>query len=156
MTWLDKIKSVLSLRKYFGIAVAAGMVYWGLYFAQVSYTAGGFLNFVNGFVKSYVLFSVPLSVIIATLIGINIALVVSKIQYLKNLKSGSATSFFGILAGAFASGCPGCAVGFFPAFASVFGISATLASLPFGGIELQLVSVLLLAVSIFLLSNDKV
>lgn len=60
--------------------------------------------------------------------------------------------FSGILGGA----CPGCFVGLFPAFVGLFGITATLSSLPLFGFEIQLLSAILLIVAITLLTRDIV
>jgi len=153
---LEHIKDILSEKKYQAVAIISGALYWASYFAQVSYTAGKFSDFLHGFVKWYVWVSVPLSIVIAALIGVSFALLFAKVQDIKEVKTGSATSFGGILAGLLAAGCPSCAVGVFPFVASLFGISATLASLPFGGIELQLLSVALLCVSIYFLTKPSV
>jgi len=55
-----------------------------------------------------------------------------------------------------ASGCPGCIAGLFPAFLGIFGISASLGILPLYGLELQLISIILLAISIWYLTKPIV
>ena len=60
--------------------------------------------------------------------------------------------FSGILGGA----CPGCFVGLFPAVLGIFGITATLSFLPFYGLEIQLLSVILLLVAANFLTKDIV
>ena len=58
----------------------------------------------------------------------------------------------GILGGA----CPSCFVGLFPAVIGLFGISASLSSLPLFGIEIQVVSAILLLLSLFFLTGNNV
>lgn len=95
---------------------------------------------------------------VAFLVGLNINLIIIKFkEYRKfNYKSGSFTTlgvFFGMLGGA----CPGCIVGLFPAVAGIFlGSGISLNILPFKGLELQILSVILLVISANLLSKNNV
>lgn len=106
----------------------------------------------------YGIFLIFLMLAVAFLVGLNINLMILKFkEYRKlNYKSGSFATFgvfFGILGGA----CPGCIVGLFPAVAGIFfGIGISLNILPFKGLELQVLSIILLIVSTNLLSKNSV
>ena len=64
----------------------------------------------------------------------------------KKMKIGKeSVGFFGLFFGLFTSACSIC----YPLILSILGIPAALALLPFGGIELQILSIALLAISIF-------
>jgi len=151
----EKIKEVLTNKKYLTVGIIAGLIHLSIYYWQVTTTAGSFLSFAKAFVGWYVFASVPLAFLIAGLIGLTVALFAARLKEFRNFKSASASSSGGLFLGTLASGCPGCAIGLFPLVAGVFGISATLGSLPFGGVELQLVSVGLLGGSVFLLSKES-
>ncbi len=71
-------------------------------------------------------------------------------------KSASGIGGLGAISGIIAGACPGCFVGLFPAFLGLFGVSATLSSLPLFGIEIQALSAVLLMLAIFLLTKDIV
>jgi hypothetical protein len=58
--------------------------------------------------------------------------------------------FFGFFFGLFTSGCAVC----YPLIISFLGIPSALALLPFGGIELQVLSILLLSLSIYFVSRS--
>ena len=152
----DVIKAILKNKKYLAIAIIAALIYLGLYMWQITATSGSFFTYVKTFVAWYVYTSVPLTFGIAGLTGITVALFAARLKEFRAFKAASAGSMGGVFAGILGAGCPGCAVGLFPLIASAFGISATLGSLPLGGIELQLFSVGVLGVSIFLLSKPVV
>ena len=96
------------------------------------------------------------TLLVAFLVAVNINLVIFKFRELGSIGIkaggiGSAGVFGGILGGA----CPGCFVGLFPAFLGLFGISASLSVLPLLGLEIQIVSVILLVASMILLTRDN-
>ncbi len=109
-------------------------------------------------------FHYPLSFIIPYLlllifnsifVSLNINLFLIKFQEVKLVSAKQ--SFFGVLGTFFAlltGACPGCVAGFFPAFVGLFGSTITLNSLPFNGLELQAISLLLLIIGTFYLSKD--
>ena len=97
------------------------------------------------------------NIIIAGLVALNINLVIIKYREFKMLnKKGSGLTSLGIFIGFVGGACPGCFVGLFPAFVGLFGVSASLSILPFYGIELQILSAILLSISVYLLTNPVV
>lgn len=109
-------------------------------------------NFYYGF------FLIFFMIFVAFLTALNINLIIIKFKEYKkfNYESGWFTSiavFLGFMGGA----CPGCIVGLFPAFVGIFfGSTSSLNILPLKGIELQILSVILLILSANLLSKNNV
>lgn len=105
-------------------------------------------------------FGIPfilLNILIAGLIATNINLIIIKSKEFKLLNNnGKNLTFLGILGGFLGGACPGCFVGLFPAFLGLFGITASLSILPLYGFEIQIVSALLLILSIYLLTKNPV
>lgn len=97
-----------------------------------------------------------LNLIVAILLAININLIYSKFKEAKKVEKRSGLTFLGAFSGMLGGLCPGCIAGLFPLFASLFGITASLASLPFQGLELQALAIILLIIPlIFLIKDDK-
>lgn len=65
----------------------------------------------------------------------------------KTCKAGATTTSIGVLGGLITGFCPVCITGLFPIIFGFLGISFSLASLPFQGIEIQFVVLLLLVFS---------
>jgi hypothetical protein len=94
----------------------------------------------------YMTASITLTVIVAVLAGINIALVAYNIktQRNKNIKNGTSAILGGALT-AFTPGCPACTT----SLSAVLGIVGGLAIFPLQGLELKLVSIGALTFSIW-------
>ena len=94
----------------------------------------------------YMTTSITLTVIVAVLAGINIALVAYNIktQRNKNIKNGTSAILGGALT-AFTPGCPACTT----SLSAILGIVGGLAIFPLQGLELKLVSIGALTFSIW-------
>ena len=94
----------------------------------------------------YMTASITLTVIVAVLAGINIALVAYNIktQRNKNIKNGTSAILGGALT-AFTPGCPACTT----SLSAVLGIVGGLAIFPLQGLELKIVSIGALTFSIW-------
>jgi len=152
MARIDNIKKVLR-GKYLVSFLLLFLLFLGLniYFNDLYVTYEILFNL------SYGIPFIFLNLAIGTLIGLNINLFFFKYNESKNLnKKGSGLSSLGIFLGFLGGGCPGCIAGIFPAFLGLFGISAGLGILPFNGFEIQIFSVGLLFLSVFILSKDSV
>ncbi len=87
---------------------------------------------------------IVLVTIMGVLFGINMTLLINKYNALK--RRGNLRIMFGTgLISVFAVGCASCGL----SFASLIGISAVIAILPFGGIELYILAILILLISLF-------
>ncbi len=136
------------------------LLFWplsGLYLVLILgsylYMYDGQLNvFYTSFPAWYTITTTLLTFIISLLGGTVMTLFIAKLH---EFRAGSAgVGILGMLVGSLSAGCPGCFFGLFPFLLSLFGITGTLALLPLKGIELQLITVLLLIVSIVLLERD--
>lgn len=100
----------------------------------------------------YTFFSLAMSLATAVLAGIYLALFIFRRQLIKEKKNlrHAATGAGGTATALLASGCPSCGA---PIFA-LFGFPLALTSLPFRGLEIKLLSILLLALAIYLLAEN--
>ena len=103
-------------------------------------------------IGNFVIFSM---ILIALLVSISINLVIMKFREIRRLNRAGGFAALGMFGGLLGSACPACFIGLFPAFLGLFGITASLTDLPFNGLELQISSILLLIISLFLLTRDS-
>lgn len=96
-------------------------------------------------------------IIIPSLVSLTIVLAYEKIKDLKfvSKKKGS-VPLLAIFATLLGGSCPGCFVGLFPAIIGLFGTTLTLGNLPLHGIEIQIISGIILIISIKYLTNPTV
>jgi hypothetical protein len=145
-------REVLAQPRYAFIAVLAALVYVGFTMITVLYVHDTLQNFYRSMYFTYTFSFSAFTVLLSVVFGINIALFTAKVREVR-LKSASLGAT-GIFFGSLAAGCPGCFFGLFPLVLSVFGISATLAILPFNGIELQALALMALCLSSVTLAKE--
>ncbi len=148
---LDAIASVLEIRRYLIIAsVSAAALFAILYYLMVFIVADNSIMIfsdMNGLWFSVL--SILSIVVIALAFGINLALISFTLGRLRKPSvEGNSASIAGVIAGAFASGCPTCGSLLF----ALVGSPLALFSMPFQGLELKAVSIALLASSTYLLA----
>jgi len=95
--------------------------------------------------------------IIPTLVSLTLIISIEKIRDLRSIKASKGiaplfATFTSLLGGA----CPGCFVGLFPAFMGIFGSTLQLRDLPFAGLEIQVVSGIILIISLGYLTRKTV
>ena len=97
--------------------------------------------------------SIIFSLIIAGLVAINA--IYSYILYKERKKciEGNTLTGIGTLGGLMAGVCPLCVTGLFPLIFGIFGLSFSLASLPFKGLEIQVLAIAVLLYSLYLLKR---
>jgi len=145
-------------------------IYWtiGIFFVYLV------LNFaISGFYKNIplitayastlnwtkLILSLLLSIAIGILISINAVYVYIRHKERKNCLKGETIATAGTFAGlgtvgGLATGiCPLCLTGLFPLIFGVLGVSFSFASLPFGGIEVQVLTILILLFSLNILKK---
>lgn len=107
--------------------------------------------------KSVIWVKLILSLILTLAIGILVSInaVYSYVLYKqrKSCKKGATLGGLGTLGGLSAGVCPICITGLLPLIFSVFGLSFSFASLPFGGIEIQIAVLIVLLISLKSLSG---
>ena len=140
------IKDILKQKTFGLIAIVSGMALGILYYFLTLEMALTHMATEIELLPMYMASSIGLTVIVAILAGINIALVAYNIktQRNKNMKNGTSAILGGALT-AFTPGCPACTT----SLSAVLGIVGGLAIFPLQGLELKLVSIGALTFSIW-------
>mgnify|MGYP001558581763 FL=1 len=99
--------------------------------------------------------SIVLTVIIGLLVAFNSVLVYIKHKERKRCREGIATAGVGSVGGLIVGICPLCITGLFPLIFGAIGVSFSFASLPFEGIEIQVLVVAILLVSLRMLKKNE-
>ncbi len=92
--------------------------------------------------------SILLSLLIGVLVSINSVIVYIKYKQRKSCKEGKTLAGIGTVAGLATGVCPLCVSGLLPLVLGLLGVSFSFASLPLGGIEVQLLAVVILVISL--------
>lgn len=109
------------------------------------------LKLLGGLITNNTLITITILIVTSLLAGINVALLFFKIKTLKSVnykESGLGTG--GTLTSILASGCSSCGI----SVLSMIGIAGGLAFLPFGGIELSFLGIILLLFSLYWISKE--
>tara|TARA_B100000959_G_scaffold23688_1_gene22906 strand:- start:496 stop:981 length:486 start_codon:yes stop_codon:yes gene_type:complete len=140
------IKDVLKQKPFGMIGIISGISLGILYYFLTLEMALTHMATEMELLPMYMTASITLTVIVAVLAGINIALVAYNIktQRNKNIKNGTSAILGGALT-AFTPGCPACTT----SLSAVLGIVGGLAIFPLQGLELKLVSIAALTFSIW-------
>ncbi len=140
------IKDVLKQKPFGMIGIISGILLGILYYFLTLEMALTHMATEMELLPMYMTASITLTVIVAVLAGINIALVAYNIktQRNKNIKNGTSAILGGALT-AFTPGCPACTT----SLSAVLGIVGGLAIFPLQGLELKLVSIAALTFSIW-------
>ena len=140
------IKDILKQRTFGMIGIISGISLGILYYFLTLEMALTHMTTEIELLPMYMTASITLTVIVAVLAGINIALVAYNIktQRNKNMKNGTSAILGGALT-AFTPGCPACTT----SLSAVLGIVGGLAIFPLQGLELKLVSIGALTFSIW-------
>lgn len=89
------------------------------------------------------------TLIIAFLVSINSVLSYKKYKQKKNIRKCAAITSVGTIGGLSTGVCSICVSGLFPFIFSLFGITFTWTFLPFNGLEIQLLVIILLSLSLY-------
>ena len=140
------IKDVLKQKPFGMIGIISGMSLGILYYFLTLEMALTHMTTEIELLPIYMTASITLTVIVAVLAGINIALVAYNIktQRNKNMKNGTSAILGGALT-AFTPGCPACTT----SLSAVLGIVGGLAIFPLQGLELKFISIGALTFSIW-------
>lgn len=150
--FMENIKLVCTNKKYLIISVLVSIVtFIGLYYLTFYFTTPKALQSTEG--SFYLYFTFISNLIISILLGFNVSMLWQKISMKSKIAKESTLSGSGVLAGAFASGCPVCGSLLLP----LIGVSGGLAAFPFKGLELKALALSLMIVSAYFAvkSNNK-
>lgn len=147
---MDKLNIKLN-KKYFILFILVSLVtFIALYYLTFYFTTPRALRSMEG--SFYFYFTFISNFIISILFGLNVAVILQRISMKTKSIKESSLSGSGVLAGAFASGCPVCGSLLLP----LIGVSGGLAAFPLRGLELKALAVSLMLVSTyFVLKNNK-
>ena len=149
---LENTKLVYNNKKYIIISILISLAtFIALYYLTFYYTTPIALRSMEG--SFYLYFTFASNFIISILFGLNVSIIMHKISMKTKVAKDSSLSGSGVVAGAFASGCPVCGSLLLP----LIGISGGLAAFPFRGLELKALALALMLVSTYfvLKSNNK-
>ena len=148
---LANIKEVYKDKKYLVLfAIISAATFVALYYLTFYFTTLSALRRMEG--SFYIYFTFASNFIISILFGLNASILVQRIRMKASIAKESSLSGSGVLAGAFASGCPVCGSLLLP----LIGVSGGLAVFPFRGLELKALAVSLMIVSTyFVLKNNN-
>ena len=141
-------------------------LYWGIgifiFYEVLNFIASGFYNtiklifiYASNINWLEIIISVSLSLIIGALVAINGVFVYIKYKERKKCKESGLVAGFGTATGLATGFCPLCITGIFPIILGLLGFSFSFASLPFKGIEIQVLAVLILLTSLWMLNRKK-
>ena len=148
---LRNIKLVYTDKKYLFISVLVSVfIFIALYYLTFYYTTPKALRTMEG--PFYLYFIFISNIIISILFGFNVSVLVHKFRMKAKIAKENILSGTGVIAGAFASGCPVCGSLLLP----LIGVSSGLAAFPFRGLELKALALsLMLASTYFVLKNNN-
>ena len=141
------IRDILRQKSFGSIAVISGVLLGLAYYFLTLSSATTHFQADMLVSPAYMVVSIGLTLLVAILGGINIALVVYNIKTQKtmNLKKGGSSAIFGGALTAFTPGCPACTT----SLTAVLGIVGGLAIFPLQGLELKFISIAALSFSIW-------
>ena len=89
-------------------------------------------------------------ILVSVLFGISIAMIYYNYKCMKKINSATGSTGIGVIIATIATGCPTCGV----AVLGLFGMPLGLMIFPFYGLELKLISIILLFISLHFLSKS--
>lgn len=149
---LGNIKVIYTNKKYLVIFILVSLAaFVAFYYLTFYYTTPKALRSMEG--PFYLYFTFVSNFIISILFGINISMLLHRLSMKTKITKESSLSGSGVLAGAFASGCPVCGSLLLP----LIGVSSGLAAFPFRGLELKALALSLMLISTYfvLKGNNK-
>jgi len=131
------------------ISIGLGSLFWILTF---NLTPSPLPTYIKMYGLPFTVTTVTLGSAIAVLTGINTSLILCRKQMTGSLgfKKGAGSSVCSAFTGAVASGCPVCTA----PLLGVFGLGGALALLPFHGLELKAIAVIVLVISFYYTSRN--
>ncbi|MBI2545515.1 MAG: hypothetical protein HYW22_02910 [Candidatus Aenigmarchaeota archaeon] len=108
------------------------------------------LDIINTILSVSGILQLVLMVAIAVMGGINISMIIFKFLVTRNVDGINFTSFGGLVGSTFGAGCPACST----SLLSILGVSGGLSVLPFKGVEITSLGLLVLVISFYFTSRS--
>jgi len=99
--------------------------------------------------------SILFSLIIGALVALNAVALYINYKERRKCKEAGVVATAGTIGGLAAGICPLCVTGLFPLILGLFGITFSFAILPFKGLEVQALSIILLSVSLRIMTRHR-
>ena len=150
-----RIREAVLKWPYLGIFILVAVLFFSLnvYLNQSFEFIKNLSSFKLWFIIGFIFFSILISILVA--LNVNLSIIRVKSLGSFGAKTGG-VGLMGTFGGILGGGCPACFAGFFPAFVGLFGITASLSIFPLQGLEIQMISSILLVISITMLAKDPV
>ena len=152
----QKIKFLLKQKSYFRISLISSILYLILSAYLVYYFFNGFYLFFNYSIKYYPYFNVLFTIILSLLFGINLSLIIYRFKEIKKYNNESGTGIFTSVLSLFSAGCPVCSLSILTLLLPGVFAGISLAILPFKGLEIQFLGIILLLISIIILTKENI
>ena len=149
---VENIKLIYTSKKYLLISlIVSSALFVVLYYLTFYFTTPRALRSMEG--AFYFYFTFASNFIISILFGLNVSIILHRSRMKNKIAKESTLSSTGVIAGAFASGCPVCGSLLLP----LIGVSSGLTIFPFRGLELKALAVSLMVISTYfvLKGNNK-
>jgi len=151
---IRKIKQAISGRPYVFYFIIIFLLYIiiNILINQTYITFGVFFSIYRpSFYIPYIIFNL----VVAFLVPLNINLIIIKVKEISLVSGAEGFSILGVIGGLIGGACPGCIAGLLPSISGILGVAGfSLYNLPFHGLEIQVLSIVLLIIGALLLSRD--
>lgn len=150
---MSTILNVLRKPRYAFVAIVISVILSALFWLLTFYfTPTPLPAYVQNYGILFTVTTVTLGTVIAILTGINTSMVICRKQMTGGLGFGKGTTsnICSAVTGAVASGCPICTA----PLLGVFGLGGALALLPFQGLELKTIAIVILGISLYYTSKN--
>lgn len=149
---IENAKLVISQKRYLHIFLSVSATLFGiLSFLTLATTTDysmGIFFMMNGTI--YAVFSFLMNLIVSLLFGLYISMLAFRLEITKITgRNTNAAGMGGLLSGVLSSGCPMCGSLVF----GLFGAPLALMALPFQGLEIKALSIILLSASVYSVSK---
>ena len=151
---LNKIKFILKQKKFLRIFLITFLVYLTLSVFLINYFFLGFYLFFKQ--TSYAIFNILATLILGFLLGINVVLIFYRFKEIKKYNNESGTGIFSSVLSLFGAGCPVCSFTILSLIIPGLSTGFSLAILPLKGLEIQIIGIIILLLSIYILTKENV
>ena len=136
-------------RPYIYVVVSIFVVYLAAIYALGSFPSTLFVALVYAplSLRIQIALSLLFSIAIATLIASNAVMAYIRYQERRRFRKASMLAGVGTVGGFAAGICPACVSGLMPIIFGFFGVSFSFALLPFDGLEIQLIALIILGIN---------
>jgi len=151
---IRKIKQAILERPYIFYFVIIFLLYIFINII-INQTYITFETFFSTYRPSFYIPYILLNLTVAFLVALNINLIIIKFKEISSMSGAEGFSVLGVIGGLIGGACPGCIAGLLPSVLGILGVAGfSLYNLPFHGLEIQVLSIVLLIIGALLLSRD--